>query len=334
MVVSSLTVKISRTLIQLTISALALLTSSAFGAGICKWVDEQGVAHYAEKCPDNVEAREFEIRAPPSEQQVEAARNRSEALLQQLSSHRTRVATSAGFRSLPLEQLGPLPDNTTSIYLRTTGADLAYDFNDFTGQFILVLKARENLPKGAYLEAHFPYPANPSRKNVVNEELKNKGATIRMHSPMSDGMKCWNYEVEVFVYRDKTKTELLDTHRQTIQSHLDLSLATDKLETVKTIAKMGGKCPSVHQRDLKNMTVEQLEALCEREREKRLKPQREAHIKRCIDRGNKDPDWCERYYSDWGEAMRLDISTVRPALYYDLPECVAAKNARQESNGH
>ena len=101
------------------------------------------------------------------------------------------------------------------------------------------------------------------------------------------------------------------------------------VEMMMALASRGGKCPSAYRRDMKDMSVEQLEALCEREREKRLKPEREAHIKRCIDRDDKGPDWCERYYSDWGEAMRLDIRTVRPALYYDLPECVAAKKACQ-----
>lgn len=310
-----------------------LLLASPAWAEMCKWVDELGVTHYAEQCPDNVDAQEVEIRALPSSQQVEAARKRAEALLLRSSSNSAGASTSAGFRSLPLEQLGPLPENATSIFLRTTGADLIYDSNAFKGQFILTLKARENLPRGAYLEAHFPRPANPDRKNVVDEELKREEATISLLSPKSDGLKCWNYEVEVFVYRDKTKTELLDTHRQTIQSRVDLSLVTDGVKMVMALSNRGGKCPSAYRRDMKKMTVEQLEALCEREREKRLKPEREAHIKRCIDRDEKDPGWCERYYSDWGEAMRLDINTVRPALYYDLPECIAAKKARRESHG-
>jgi hypothetical protein len=301
-------------------------------AKICKWVDENGVTHYAEKCPEQVDSTEVNIHAPPSNNQVEDARQRSQALLQQRSIRQAQATSPAPFHSLPLEQLGPLPENTTSVYVKTTGADLTYDSQN-RGQFFLSLEARDNLPKGAYLEAYFPNPANPDRKHVVDEQLRKEGATVRMLSPKSDGFKCWNYEVEVFVYRDKTKGELLDTHRQTIQSRVDLSLVNNPIELTTVLAKIGGKCPSAHRRDMEDMSVEELEALCERERAKRLKPEREAHIKRCIDHGAKDPDWCERYFRDWGEAMRLNRLTVRPALYYDLPECIAADKARQKASG-
>jgi hypothetical protein len=36
---------------------------------------------------------------------------------------------------------------------------------------------------------------------------------------------------------------------------------------------------------------------------------------------------------DWGEAMRLDRQSVRPALYYDLPECITTEKDRQKANG-
>jgi len=324
-------------IVALGICALVLACPSQ--AKICKWVDENGVTHYAEKCPEQVDAAEVEIHAPPSNKQVEDARQRSQTLMQQRSIRQAQATGPARFHSLPLEQLGPLPENTTSVYLKTIGADLTFGLDltiglqELTGQFYLSLEARENLPKGAYLEAHFPNPANPDRKNVVYEQLRKEGATVRMLSPKSDGFKCWNYEVEVFVYRDKTKGELLGTHHQTIQSRVDLSLVNDAIEFTTALAKIRGKCPSALRRDLEDMGVEELEALCEREREKRLKPERAAHIKRCIDRGAKDPDWCERYFRDWGEAMRLNRLSVRPALYYDLPECIAAKKARQEADG-
>jgi hypothetical protein len=299
-------------------------------AQICKWVDEEGVTHYARECPELVDGKEIEIDAPPSEQQLEDAKKRAEALLQQPMSDSVPASKPAQFRSLPMEQLGPLPGNTTSTYLQTTGADLTFDLQNL-GQFFLSLEATEQTPQGAYIEAHFPNPANPDRKNVVDEELEREGATLRMLSPKAGGFKCWNYEVEVFVYRDRTKAELLGTHRQTIQSRVDLSLLNNASELVTAMATVGGICPSAHQRDMEHMSVAELEALCEREREKRLKPEREALIKQCIGRGDRNPDWCERYYSDWGDAMRLDIHTVRLALYYDLPECVAADRARQES---
>ncbi len=314
----------------LTASACASLLASPIQAGICKWVDDDGVTHYAEQCPEDADAAEIEIQAPPSPQQLEEARERSKALLRQKpprSGHGVRVT---GFRSLPLEELGPLPELTTSLYLQTAGADLAYDLDEIEGQFMLALKARENLPRGAYLEAHFPHPSSLGRMTVVDRELRSKEATIHLRSPMSNELKCWNYEIEVFVYRDRTREELLDTHLQIIQSRVDLSLVTDRYGMASALAVRGGKCPSAHQREMAQMTVEQLEALCERERERRLKPEREKLIEQCKAEKGKSDEQCEHYWADYGDAVRIDRMRMRPALYYDLPECIAAKNARQE----
>ena len=82
---------------------------------------------------------------------------------------------------------------------------------------------------------------------------------------------------------------------------------------------------------MQRMSVEQLDALCESEREKRIKLEREKLIARCIKRGEKQAEWCENYCADWGSAQRIDTGHVRPALYYNLPECVAAKEARENA---
>jgi len=309
----------------------ALVSACPIQAEICKWVDEKGVTHYAERCPEDADAIEVEIPAPPAGQQIEADVKQPDTPQAQAPSRGDRPSKTARFRSLPVEELGPLPVNETSAYLQTVGADLTFDSKALSGQFYLSLKASENLPRGAYIEARFPNPANPDVKNVVDKQLNLEGSTFRLLSAKSGGFKCWNYEIEVLVYRDRSRGELLDTHYQTIQSRVDLSLVSDAAELTKALATVGSKCPSAYQREMERMDAEELEALCEREREKRLRPEREAQIRRCIARGDRDSDWCERYYSDWGDAVRLDPMTVRPALYYDLPECVAAKKARQES---
>jgi len=310
------------------LAALALASLSQ--ADICKWVDENGVTHYAEQCPEQEDAIQVEIPPPPAVQSVEAESKEEDTLQTQPLSRKDRPSKSANFRSLPIEELGPLPENATSDYLETVGADLTFDMK-LAGQFYLSLKAKEELPRGAYVEAHFPNPGNPDRTSVVGKQLRLEGSTLRLLSPKSGEFRCWNYEVEVLIYRDRSRDELLGTHLQTIQSRMDFSLVDDPVELTMTLATRGSNCPSAYRRDMSRMSVEELDALCEREREKHLKPEREAQVRRCIDRDGKDPDWCERYYSDWGDAVRVNPRTVRPALYYDLPECVAAKKAREES---
>jgi hypothetical protein len=75
--------------------------------------------------------------------------------------------------------------------------------------------------------------------------------------------------------------------------------------------------------------VREKEQSCEQAREARLKPMREAEIARCKSEG-KDPGYCERYWSDLGAAVRLPNGNMKPRMFDDLPECVAAHEARRK----
>lgn len=312
--------------------------SDPANARFCKWVDENGVTHYAENCPEDVISEAVEIQPPPTREQVEEAATRSKSLTESRhtsgqSADQDRASRSGPARSLSLEELGPLPENSSSMYLTTLGADYLLGINvaeagKNNAQFVLRLRAKDNLLRGAFLEARFPNPAKPGQKLIVGKKLNHKGGEVLLTSPKSGGFKCWNYEVEVHVYQDDSKQQLLDIHRQVIQSRVDFSLDYRTEDLVVGLAG-GGTCPSPHQREMKKMNVEQLEALCERERQNRLAPERKKLIERCIEGGIKSPDQCERFYADWGDAMRLDRLTMRKSLYYDLPECIAAQKARE-----
>ncbi len=76
--------------------------------------------------------------------------------------------------------------------------------------------------------------------------------------------------------------------------------------------------------------VKALEARCETARETRLKPLREAEIAKCKSNKRNDPAYCERYWSDYGNAVRLANGRMQPRLFDDLPECTAAYKARRE----
>ncbi len=78
--------------------------------------------------------------------------------------------------------------------------------------------------------------------------------------------------------------------------------------------------------------VAAMEARCEAAREERLKPLREAEIAKCKADKRNDPEYCERFWSDYGNAMRRPNGTMQPRLFDDLPECVAAYEARRRLN--
>jgi hypothetical protein len=78
--------------------------------------------------------------------------------------------------------------------------------------------------------------------------------------------------------------------------------------------------------------VRELEQRCEAVREAKLKPLRDAEIERCIEDQRREADYCHRYWSDYGNAVRLPNGRFRPRMFDDLPECVAAHKARRDLN--
>ena len=78
--------------------------------------------------------------------------------------------------------------------------------------------------------------------------------------------------------------------------------------------------------------VRELEQQCEVAREAKLKPLREAEIKRCIEEQGREPDYCQRYWRDYGDATRLANGRMQPRKFDELPECVAAYDARRKLN--
>lgn len=65
--------------------------------------------------------------------------------------------------------------------------------------------------------------------------------------------------------------------------------------------------------------LDELNTSCETAREKKLAPLRAQYIEECISKQGKDPDYCQRFYADYGAR-----SGTKVPLFLDLPECVEA----------
>lgn len=79
------------------------------------------------------------------------------------------------------------------------------------------------------------------------------------------------------------------------------------------------------------LSLDELDSRCEAAREAKLKPLREAEIARCKADRHNDPAFCERFYEDYGQGGGRNLRGVPiPRLFDDLPECEAAREARQE----
>lgn len=79
--------------------------------------------------------------------------------------------------------------------------------------------------------------------------------------------------------------------------------------------------------DLSSLSAEELRAACEQARERLLKPTRDSMIEKCKAQGDQDPGYCERFYADYGNGGMRGGLRIQP-LFADLPECVAAREAR------
>jgi len=73
-----------------------------------------------------------------------------------------------------------------------------------------------------------------------------------------------------------------------------------------------------------------LQLECEQAREAQLKPLRDAEIAKCKSERGRDPEYCERFWKDLGDATRLPNGTMQARMFNDLPECVAARKAKEE----
>jgi hypothetical protein len=87
--------------------------------------------------------------------------------------------------------------------------------------------------------------------------------------------------------------------------------------------------PPAETTDLTAMSLAELDRRCEQEREQRIAPLREAEIEKCIQQDRKEPDYCKRYFADYGNAGRTIHGTFRPRMFHDLPECLEAEKRRQ-----
>jgi hypothetical protein len=80
--------------------------------------------------------------------------------------------------------------------------------------------------------------------------------------------------------------------------------------------------------DIADMTLDELDARCDRAREAKIAPLREAEIEKCKAGRRNDPAWCERFNATFGDAIRTANGTMGPRMFDDLPECVDALNER------
>lgn len=81
-------------------------------------------------------------------------------------------------------------------------------------------------------------------------------------------------------------------------------------------------------------SLQELQQRCEQARENKIAPLRQAAIEECITsnprRRNAD-EFCERFYSDFGQGGRTASGGFRQRMFHDLPECLEFYQAERQS---
>ena len=83
------------------------------------------------------------------------------------------------------------------------------------------------------------------------------------------------------------------------------------------------------QTDSEMKRMADLDRVCEAAREQRLAPMRAERIERCVTVEKRAREQCASEYANWGNTQATARGAARSGLFYDLPECVAAFEARQ-----
>lgn len=87
--------------------------------------------------------------------------------------------------------------------------------------------------------------------------------------------------------------------------------------------------PALAQTEAEMKRLDELDRACEAAREQRLAPLRAERIERCVTLEKRTREQCTAEYANWGNTRPVAGGRARSGLFYDLPECVAAFEARQ-----
>jgi len=81
-------------------------------------------------------------------------------------------------------------------------------------------------------------------------------------------------------------------------------------------------------------SLQQLQQRCDQAREEKIAPLRQEAIEECLTsnpRRRNVEEYCERFYSDFGQGGRTESGHFRQPMFHDLPECQEFHEAEAQS---
>ncbi len=218
---------------------------TVFGAGVYKWVDEEGVTHYSDVPTREKKARELDIKpvltpgpevAKPlpktwQQQEQEFQKRRAERERKEREARAAVLSDddAATFRA-PLKAGRYVTTTRTSVIYTVRGEVLC-------GRLQLTIKGNPAMEREAWLKAVFLVPLSdmhdptlltnpdPLRQavNVPEDGLLRirPGEEVSIQTPEVAHLRCVHYEADILIFRDDRGSELLDEHIQGITGWID-----------------------------------------------------------------------------------------------------------------
>ncbi len=161
--------------------------------------------------------------------------------------------------------------------------------------------------------------ASPTIAQKIYKSVDKDGNVTYSTTPPPDAVSIEEIHIESGTSTPRTKQPATATERaEGKQSEVEPAkkTVTSKPEPVAATV------------DLSSFSLDELDSRCDVARERKIAPLRKEEIEKCKADRHNDPEFCERFFKDYGEGGRTVHGAVRPRMFDDLPECVDALNER------
>jgi hypothetical protein len=195
-----------------------LAAAPAIGA-IYTWVDAKGYTHFADKIV-------------PSEK-VSLVGGRNKGYVSKKGSHQKQNdSTKSRNRERPdaVQQ---------SRYLKVLASHFVLRV-ERTAMYKVRYEANSLLPSDAVLMVRFENPTDPTEPFVDRAQKIESRQVYRSESPMFSSLACDEYAIEVEIYSNEERSELLEVFQHSIRSSIDIEQPQTKAQWVSAILE--GNC--------------------------------------------------------------------------------------------
>lgn len=161
--------------------------------------------------------------------------------------------------------------------------------------------------------------ASPTIAQKIYKSVDKDGNVTYSTTPPPDAVSIEEVHIESGTSTPQTKQPATATERAEGKQ--------SEVEPTKQVVTLRPE-PVAETVNLSNHSLDELDNRCDVARERKISPLRKEEIEKCKADKSNDPDWCDRFFNDYGEGGRTVHGAMRPRMFDDLPECVDALNER------